>query len=107
MRTAPPWARRAGAAIDVIYDVASRLSGISENDMAELGGGYGRRPFRRFTYSLARELHMTRQQLLANATSLELTEWMSYFQLESIEQERSKDKAEIQQQNSRRRGRRR
>ena len=50
---------------------------------------------------------MTRQQLLTNATSLELTEWMSFFQLESVEQERSRDKAEIQQQNSRRRGRRR
>ena len=50
---------------------------------------------------------MTRRQLLANTSSLELTEWMSYFQLESVEQERSKDKAELQQQNSRRRGRRR
>ena len=50
---------------------------------------------------------MTRQQLLANTTSLELTEWMSFFQLESVEQERSKDKAEIQQENSRGRGRRR
>ena len=36
---------------------------------------------------------MTRQQLLANTTSLELTEWMSYFRLESVEQEQSKDKA--------------
>ena len=50
---------------------------------------------------------MTRQQLLANTTSLELTEWDSFFALEAVESQRSEDKAKIQQENSRQRGRRR
>ena len=36
---------KSGAAIDVIYDVASRLSGISENDMAELAEDMVEDPF--------------------------------------------------------------
>ena len=36
---------KSGAAIDVIYDVASRLSGISENDMSELAEDMVTDPF--------------------------------------------------------------
>ena len=36
---------KSGAAIDVIYDAASRLSGISENDMAELAEDMVEDPF--------------------------------------------------------------
>ena len=46
-------------------------------------------------------------ELLAKHTSLELTEWQAYFKLEAVEQERSKDKVGLQQENSRGRGRRR
>ena len=50
------------------------------------------RPFRYFLFSLAKELGMTVQMLLANTTSRELAEWQAYFKIQNEEHEKQQSK---------------
>ena len=58
-------------------------------------------PEERFYLVLARELGMTKQQLLANISSRELTEWEALYQLEGDEREAVRKEQEAKTQGRR------
>ena len=47
-----------------------------------------------FEYMLARELHMTRAQLVHSMSGSEFAHWIAFFQLEQYEQRRQMKQAE-------------
>ncbi len=48
----------------------------------------------RFQYSLARELGMTRAELIHRVSTQEIIEWMAFFKLEQEDQQRASERAE-------------
>lgn len=48
----------------------------------------------RFQYSLARELGMTRAELVRRMSVTELLDWMAFFKLEQEDQKREMDRAQ-------------
>lgn len=48
----------------------------------------------RFQYSLARELGMTRAELLRRMSVRELVEWIAFFKIEQEETQRAREDAE-------------
>lgn len=48
----------------------------------------------RFQYSLARELGMTRAELVHRMSVSELIDWMAFFRLEQEDQRRESERAE-------------
>lgn len=48
----------------------------------------------RFQYSLARELGMTRSELLKRMSMREFVDWIAYFKIENEDQRRAQEDAE-------------
>ncbi len=48
----------------------------------------------RFQYSLARELGMTRSELIRRMSIAEIIDWMAFFKLEQEDQKRASERAE-------------
>jgi hypothetical protein len=74
-----------GTALERIVSAALAFNAVTSEALEEGKNAKGQEPFLRFTMELARQLHMTRAQLLANADSVELSLWQSLYMMENEE----------------------
>ena len=74
---------KSGAAIDRVFTVASRLSGLRDEDVKELTAKFRRDEWRVFIFTLAARLGTTVAGLLGQVSSHELTEWSAFLQFEA------------------------